>query len=97
MREAMILPCGKLTAPGIWLWSNRAALRTSSRTNPGAPLCIASCVSQQSVSKVNSDSKCAAAVFGGAAAIWVTVFGIEIPFRDEAVDAVDDAIVAEDR
>src|SRR5579871_1556766 len=67
----MILPCGRLIAPGTWPLAYIAGLRTSRRTK-SAPLDKASCTSQQSVSKVNSAAKCSRAMSLGAAGISAT-------------------------
>src|SRR5580692_8665018 len=79
--EAMIFPCGKFVAPGIWLFANNAELRTSSSTKPGAPPFSASWISQQSVSNLNCRSKCAIASSQRAAGICVTAFGIGTSFN----------------
>src|ERR1700722_8128239 len=72
----MILPCGRLIAPGTWPLANRAGLRMSSRTK-SAPLDRASCTSQQSVSKVSSAPKWASASDDEAAGMAVTALDIE--------------------
>src|SRR6185437_9407718 len=72
--EAMIFPCGRLTAPATWPLRKCSGLRTSSTTNPGWPEESASWTSQQSVSNLKSCSKCASASALDAAAMAVTLF-----------------------
>lgn len=73
--DSMILPCGKFTAPDTCPRAHIAGLRTSRRTQ-SASLDMASCTSQQSVSKDKQLSKCAAATALSAGGICLTELGM---------------------